>query len=297
LTRGREGVRVRMLKHRHMVITVATTKGGIGKSTTVANLAAAWAEQGMRVLAIDLDPGFTLTRMFGQTPVQGQSAFDLLVYEDKLLADVATKEVSPGVDLIPAHRDLSGLDLSLASAMHREYRLREKLAHTTYDVVLVDTPPAGNLITTNALVAADYAVGILSSRDAQSLQGIQEIEQMIATMRAGGPQITVALLAVIRTHVRERSRLHRALSDDPQVQQLPLAKTEVPMLQQLPESVVFGKPQIVLSPDSTTACAYRRLSTELTMLIQKENSDGQASTLDSANGRSRQPTGKLPVAA
>jgi len=147
-------------------IAVCTQKGGVGKTTTVANLAAAWGSRGQRVLAVDFDPQFALTRRFGIDPSDRLTIADVL--ESQLIRDrtaipigkAIVRDVAPGVDVIPAHRRLSDIEITLVQAVKRETFLRRALRGETgnHDIVLIDCPPNLGLLTVNALSAADEAL-------------------------------------------------------------------------------------------------------------------------------------------
>ena len=142
------------------VIAISSQKGGIGKTTTTANLAVAWGSMGRRVLAIDLDPQFALTRRFGIAPTQAAAtAFELLAGGGRL-ADGVLFGIAPGVDLVAGRRELARLELSLAGEHHRERFLSELLrgAIEPWDDVVIDCPPSLALLTVNAMVAAGEVV-------------------------------------------------------------------------------------------------------------------------------------------
>ena len=181
------------------VITVAQQKGGVGKTTSTANLAAALAGKGKRVLAVDCDPQGSLTLSFGFDPLEVSPTL-----ADVLLARTAPSVLStqvPGLDLIPAARSLADVELQLISKMGRENFLSRVLAHTAdrYDFALLDTPPSLGVLTINCLAAAHSLfipvtpslLGASGLRDL--LQTVAEVQEGINTgLRIGGVFVTFA---------------------------------------------------------------------------------------------------------
>src|ERR687895_1802576 len=138
------------------VLAIANQKGGVGKTTTTRNLAAAWAERGKRVLVVDFDPQGALTLSFGVNPAQlQQTVYDAMV-SALPLADIV-RSVRGTVDLAPATIDLAGAEVELLNEIGREHILRGKLnpMRERYDLILIDCPPSLGLLTINALAAAD----------------------------------------------------------------------------------------------------------------------------------------------
>lgn len=164
------------------VIAVSSQKGGIGKTTTTANLAVAWGSLGRRVLAIDLDPQFALTRRFGVAPTHAPAtAFELLAGGGRLPAGVVTG-VSPGVDLLAGRRELARLELSLAAEHHRERFLSDLLSEGVdgWDDVILDCPPSLGLLTVNAIVAAQEVVVPVDMTDEGRSRAPRRFERSLA---------------------------------------------------------------------------------------------------------------------
>ncbi|MGI9254928.1 MAG: ParA family protein, partial [Thermomicrobiales bacterium] len=140
------------------IIAFFNQKGGTAKTTSTLNVAAALGERGRRILAIDLDPQASLTMAIG-VDVTGidRSVYDLLIEEDLPPAAVTVATTIPGVDLIPSHPDLAAAELELLNVLERERQLANRLADAdlaTYDYLLIDSPPALNILSINILVAA-----------------------------------------------------------------------------------------------------------------------------------------------
>ncbi len=168
------------------IIAFFNQKGGTAKTTSTLNVAAALAERGQRILAIDLDPQASLTMAFG-VDVAGieQSVYDLLVDEDVMLNDVIVPTQTGGVQLVPSHPDLAAAELELLNVLERERQLQRKLPGRGYeavDFILIDSPPALGLLTINGLVAADWA---LVSSEAQyfALQGVEGALEAVEQVR------------------------------------------------------------------------------------------------------------------
>ena len=242
------------------VIAFANQKGGVAKTTSVANVAAALAADGQRVLAVDVDPQFRLTVLLGTDPaLTNASLLDVLTGRCEV-PEAVVPSVVPGVDLLPARRELSGAELSLVTQVRREEFLRRALEdHTAgYDTVLLDCPPNLGLLTVNALCAAGEVVVPVSMTDAGAVQGAVELQGTIGTLVKGG--IPVAIVAVLRTMADRRRVLYRAIRDALLGLGLPEADAEIPLRAEFQNA---SGPLVVSAPDSAGAIAYRRFASEL----------------------------------
>lgn len=244
------------------VIAVSSQKGGIGKTTTTANLAVAWGLLGRRVLAIDLDPQFALTRRFGRNPADvATTAFEVLA-GDAELPDAVLRDVEIGVDLLPARRELTRLELTLAGEDRREEFLADVLASGVegYDDVIVDCPPSLGLLTVNALVAAEQVVVPVDMTDEGALQGAVELRAIVARL---AQRSSVAVRALVRTMVDRRRVVYQQMAESLQDLDLPIARTEVPLAAAFQNAAAERRPLLASRPDNAGAIAYWQLAREL----------------------------------
>jgi chromosome partitioning protein len=163
------------------VIAFANQKGGVAKTTTTLNLGVALVEQGLRVLAVDLDPQGNLTMSQGWNPDEiDRSMFDVLVHRLPITEIIRTNEVDVAVSSI----DLAGAELALSSMIGRERALEKALmpVRENYDWVLIDTPPSLGLLTINALVAADGVI-VPVQCEYLSLRGLVQLENTLSMIR------------------------------------------------------------------------------------------------------------------
>src|SRR5204862_4152194 len=195
------------------VIAFANQKGGVAKTTTTLNLGVAFAEQGMKVLLVDLDPQGNLTMSQGMNPdAIERSMFDVLVHRLPIEQVIERREVDIAVSSI----DLAGADMALASTIGRERALEKALApiKDRYDYILVDTPPSLGLLTINAFVAATGVV-VPVQTEYLSLRGLVQLENTLAMVRENlNPR--AELLGIVPTmydkrltHSREADELLR----------------------------------------------------------------------------------------
>ena len=245
------------------MIAISIAKGGCGKSTTAANLAAVWGREGRRVLVLDLDAAFSVTRMFGCAPSDAPgTVLDLLTGGELR----ALRDVVPGVDLVPACRELAGVELSLAGEVGRERFLTRALEGRLggYDVALIDTAPALGLLTVNALVAADEVLAPVAMSDPGALQGLAETRAAAVRVRErlGGSGLLPVLAA--RTKVDARRVTYAAVSDALDRLGVPITAASVPLSAAFDNAATAGRPLALARPDSAGAIAYWRLTSELT---------------------------------
>jgi chromosome partitioning protein len=242
---------------------VVAQKGGVAKTTTVENLAAAWGAAGRRVLAIDCDEQFDLTRAFGVAPSQAPGTVLDVISGRCSVADALVRDVLPGVDLLAAHRDLRGLEIGLAGEDMREKRLAMALRDVTgYDELLIDCQAKLGLITTNALCAVSEVIVVISLRDARALQSAAEVQRTVS--RLASLDVDIAITAAVRTMVRHRRQAYQAISTSLAEMGLPLTTTEIPMTADFENATVMGQQLVISDPRSAGAAAYVQLARELT---------------------------------
>ena len=244
------------------VLSITSQKGGIGKTTTAANLAVAWGLMGRRVLAIDLDPQFAMTRRFDRAPGDAAAtAFELLAGEGELL-DAVLRGVEPGVDLLAARRELAKLELSLAAEHHREQFLADLLHQSVsgYDDVVIDCPPSLGLLTVNALVASSEVVVPVDMTDEGALQGAAEVRAIVARLAR---RSTIAVRALVRTAVDRRRVVYQRMSDGLGDLGLPIAQTEIPLMAAFQNAAADRRPLLAARPDNAGSIAYWQLAREL----------------------------------
>ncbi|WP_248884073.1 ParA family protein [Acidithiobacillus acidisediminis] len=246
------------------VVAIANQKGGVGKTTTAVNLAAALAALGKRVLVVDLDPQGNATTGLGGEKGRWPNVYHLLLEE----ADLAAVAQSWGaLSLVAASADLAALELELAGKEGREFRLRRTLQQTQdWDYVFIDCPPSLGLLTLNALVAADRVL-IPMQCEYFALEGLT---QLLDTLRRVRAQLHPGLEVdgLLRTMFDARNRLTTEVSRELE-QHFPerLYRVIVPRNVRLAEAPSFGRAAIDYDPQCAGAEAYRLLAQEF---LQRE---------------------------
>jgi chromosome partitioning protein len=248
-----------------VVIAIANQKGGVGKTTTVANLAGALAEAGRRVLAVDMDSQGSLGVGFGLDVGRIElTIYDVLVKGYAINA--AIHAVRDAIDIVPANINLSSADQTLAALPRREDRLRAALApvRDRYDFIVIDCPPSPGLLTINALAAADGALIPLAC-DYHSMVGVALLVDTIRGVQAGiNPAL--AILGILPTRYDSRT-IHAgevlATTRERLAGQVPVLDIVIPETVRLKEAPIVGQTILEYRSSSPAAAAYRRLAQEL----------------------------------
>ena len=243
------------------IYSLANQKGGVAKTTSTVNLAAALGEKGYRVLAVDLDPQSNLTMSQGIDPEHvRQSMFDVLVRKVPIDEIVAHAEIDVAVGSI----DLAGAELALSSMIGRERALQKAFLPVLqeYDFILIDTPPSLGLLTINALTAS-HGVIVPVQCEYLSMRGVVQLEATLEMIRENlNPEVRI--IGVLPTmldnrlvHSREALELLRQRFGDA------LFRTQVKKTVRLAEAPVRGASVISYDPGGTAAAAYRQLAEEV----------------------------------
>ena len=247
------------------IISVVNQKGGVGKTTTTINLGAAFAELGRRVLLIDFDPQHSLSIGLNVSTrdIEG-SVYNLLMDESTQVSDFLLKTSVPGMDMIPAHEDLSGAEGGLVNVIAREKILKRVLSTVTdfYDVILIDCQPSLGLLTVNALTASHWVLVPLEC-EYFALRGVALLDDIIKKVKANtNPDIE--LLGILPTMfdkktVHSREVLERISEAFP----AHVFDTTIARTVRFPETTVAGEPITSYASSSIGAASYRRLAREI----------------------------------
>ena len=246
------------------ILAITNQKGGVGKTTTGVNLAASLAATRQRVLLIDLDPQGNATMGSGIDKRTLQVTVYHLLLGEAEIAGVRVRSTSGNYDVLPANRELAGAEIELIELEHRETRLKSALAtiEQDYDFILIDCPPALNLLTVNGLCAAQ-SVLIPMQCEYYALEGLSDLVQTIKKVRAHlNPQLQIE--GLLRTMFDPRNTLAQQVSA--QLQQHfgdKLYRTVIPRNVRLAEAPSHGLPALGLDRGSKGAQAYLALAGEM----------------------------------
>ena len=246
------------------IIAIANQKGGVGKTTTVINLSACLAEAGKKVLTVDMDPQGNASSGLGLDKNKlTNTAYDLIIGRCGI-EDCLYKSAAKGVTVLPATVHLAGAEVELLGTEGSQYILKENLApvRDRYDYILIDCPPSLNILTVNAMSAADavmvpiqceyyaleglsqllYTVGLVK----KSLNPALEVEGVVFTMYDARTNLSMQVVENVKTHLREK-----------------IFRTIIPRNVRLAEAPSHGLPINLYDPRSAGAESYRQLAAEL----------------------------------
>jgi chromosome partitioning protein len=246
------------------VIAIANQKGGVGKTTTAVNLSAALAEQGFRLLVVDLDPQGNATTGLGLNPRDVTSSIYDVVLNQAPLEDCIEPTSIKNLFVAPATIDLAGAEIELVPQISRELRLKKAIdaVRDQYDLILIDCPPSLGLLTVNGLAAADDVIVPIQC-EYYALEGLGQLLRNVSLVQ-GNINPTLDVRGIILTMYDARTKLaDQVVAEVREYFGAKVYKTVVPRTVRLSEAPSFGQPIIVFDSTSRGAKAYRDLAKEV----------------------------------
>lgn len=284
------------VKIKTCVVAIANQKGGVGKTTTVVNLAAALSKMHRTVLVIDLDPQANATTGLGLQPQEGVSLYPCLIGQAQI-ADMIQPTPYENLNVIPSEVNLSGSEIDLAQRPDRLQVVRNVLQAirdaNVFDYILLDCPPSLGILMTSTLAAAD---GILVPMQAEyyALEGLSTMTNLIERLKAGGANPALELNGILMTMVDLRTRLSMDVVEEVKKHfGDKVFTTMIPRNVRTSEAPSFGQPVVFYDPSCRGAEAYRAFAKE----FAKRNPTRETPVVESAPAEPVPPVEPVEPAA